>query len=90
MSLQYKWKELWKSEETQKIYSFSLFRVLALPLMLYGQIFWLTNKGAFNYYAFWEELYDEFFVKFAVFSYYLPDIFFFISGFLFTQKILKI
>lgn len=88
LSLKYKWKELWKEEETQKIYSFSLFRVLALPLALYGQIFWLTNSGAFNYYAFWEEIYDEFFVKFAVFAYYIPDIFFFISSFLFAQKIL--
>lgn len=40
------------------MYSFSLFRVGALPLVVYGQVFWLSNRGAYNYYAFWEELYD--------------------------------
>jgi peptidoglycan/LPS O-acetylase OafA/YrhL len=49
----------------------------------------LTNYGAYNYYAFYEEIYQQFYVKVAIFGYYLPDIFFFISGFLFTKKILS-
>jgi len=58
-------------------------------MILYGQIFWLTNFGAFNYYAFYEEIYDQFYVKFAIFAYYLPDVFFFISAFLFTKKVVS-
>jgi peptidoglycan/LPS O-acetylase OafA/YrhL len=62
---------------------------LAVPLLLYSQIFWLTNYGAYNYYAFYEEIYQQFYVKIAIFGYYIPDIFFFISAFLFTKKILS-
>lgn len=58
-------------------------------MLLFGQIFWLTNYGAYNYYAFYEEIYNQFYVKVAIFAYYVPDGFFFISAFLFTRKILQ-
>jgi peptidoglycan/LPS O-acetylase OafA/YrhL len=90
LSLYYRWKELWREEQTDKIYEFSLFRVLAIPVIMFGQIFWLTNFGAFNYYAFREEIYDKVYIRFAIFSYYLPDIFFFISAFLFTRKVAEV
>lgn len=67
-----------------------MFRILAVPVLLYGEIFWFTNFGAYNYYAFYEEIYEQVYVKFALFGYYMPDIFIFISGFLFTRKILTI
>lgn len=63
--------------------------MLAVPLLLFGQIFWLTNFGAYNYYAFYQDIYQQFYVKVAIFAYYIPDIFFFISAFLFTKKVLS-
>lgn len=36
VSLRQKWKNIWKDEESTKIYSFSLFKVLIVPLIIYG------------------------------------------------------
>lgn len=54
-----------------------------------GGVFYLSNFAAYNYFAFENEIYSSFYAKFAVSAYYLPDIFFFISGFLFTQQLLR-
>lgn len=39
ISIRQKWKAIWKDEESVKIYSFSLFRILAVPFLVYGEVF---------------------------------------------------
>ena len=72
-----------------KIYHFSLFKLLSIPLIILGQIFYLFNFGTYNYFAFTDEIYSTFYSKLACFAYYLPDIFFLISGFLFARKLFR-
>jgi peptidoglycan/LPS O-acetylase OafA/YrhL len=78
---------LWKSENSTKIQQFSTFKICAVPLIVYAYYFYLCNKGSFNIFAFNSEIYDTFYSKVATFAYYLPDIFFFISGYLFTKHV---
>jgi peptidoglycan/LPS O-acetylase OafA/YrhL len=66
-----------------------LFRILAIPVLLYGQIFWSANFGAFNYFSLFESVYETASAKLAIFGYYLPDIFLFMSGFLLTRRLLS-
>ena len=61
-------------------------RILAVPLALYGYLFYLCNIACYNYTAFAEELYDTSFSKAAVAAYYIPDSLFFMSGFLLARK----
>ena len=89
ISLVYRWKQLWKPEETNKIKSFTIFRFISVPILIYGECFYLSNQAAFNYLSFNEEIYSSFYAKLAMFSYYLPDIFLFISGFLFASKVFQ-
>jgi len=70
--------------------SFSLFKIFALPFIAYGYLFYLGNYGAYNYFSFNEEIYSTFYARIAIFAYYIPDIFFFISGFLFSRKLIRI
>lgn len=65
---------------------FSSIRILAVPLALYGYLFYLCNIGSYNYFAFYKEIYTETFSKIAIASYYIPDTLFFISGFIFAKK----
>lgn len=88
ISLRDKWKKLWVDEKSTKIYSFSLFRIISIPLIIYGELFFESNKAAFNYTSFDNAIYRDFFAKVAMFSYYIPDVFFIISGFLFCRKML--
>ena len=60
-----------------------------MPILIYGECFYLSNQAAFNYLSFNEEIYSSFYAKLAMFSYYLPDIFLFISGFLFASKVIQ-
>jgi hypothetical protein len=57
-----------------------------VPLSLYGYLFYLTNIASFNYNAFVDEIYSQKYSKVAVAAYYIPDILFFISGFLLAKK----
>lgn len=36
ISMRDKWKRLWVDEKSTKIYSFSLFRIISIPLIIYG------------------------------------------------------
>ena len=85
----HRWRQLWKPEETTKIQSFTIFRFISVPSLIYGECFYLSNQAAFNYLSFNEEIYSSFYAKLAMFSYYLPDIFLFISGFLFASKVIQ-
>ena len=66
--------------------AFSAIRILAVPLALYGYLFYLANIGSYNYNAFAGEIYSQSYSKIAVSAYYVPDILFFISGFLLAKK----
>lgn len=61
--------------------------MLSVPFIIYGYYFYLCNQGSFNIFAFNTEIYKAFYSNVATFSYYIPDIFYFISGYLFTKKI---
>ena len=54
MSIEYKYQNyLWsKPEKQNKIISFSVFKLVCVPLVVFGQEFYYRNFGAFNYYAF--------------------------------------
>lgn len=82
--------EYFTSEESTKIIAFSALRILAVPLALYGYLFYLSNIASYNYNAFAEEIYSQKFSKLAVTAYYIPDILFFISGFLLAKKALAL
>jgi len=56
-------------------------------LIIYGYYFYLCNKGAYNVFAFNTEIYDTFYSNVATFAYYIPDIFFFMSGYLLTKNV---
>jgi len=55
-------------------------------LALYGYLFYLCNLGSYNYSSFIDEIYETTYSKVAVAAYYLPDILFFMSGFLLSRK----
>lgn len=78
-----------QEEESMKIMQFSIFRLVSLPLIIFGEVFYLSNFGAYNYFSFRNEIYQSFYSRVGVFAYYLPDIFFFMSGFLFSRKIIR-
>lgn len=59
-------------------------------MAIFGQEFYYRNFAANNYYAFNEEIYSTFYAKLAMFSVYLPDILFFISGYLLAKKCLQL
>ncbi len=48
----------------------------------------MNNYGSYNYFSFDREIYSTFYSKVATFVYYLPDGFFFISGFVFARSIM--
>lgn len=52
MCLKAKMHEYFTAEESSKVISFSAFRILAVPLALYGYLFYLTNIASYNYTAF--------------------------------------
>jgi hypothetical protein len=79
-----------KSESSDKIISFSVFKLFCVPLVIYGQEFYFRNFAANNYYAFSDEIYTTFYSKVAMFAVYLPDILFFISGYLLARKCLQL
>lgn len=64
-----------------------MFKIISIPLIIYGYYFYLCNIGSFNIFAFNTEVYKQFYSNVATFAYYIPDIFFFISGYLFTKKV---
>lgn len=70
--------------------SFSYFKILALPFLLFGYQFYLANRGAENYFSFNSEIYSSAYSRIALLSYYLPDIFYFISAFTFTGKLIQL
>jgi hypothetical protein len=49
-----KMHEYFSAEESSKIVSFSAFRILAVPLALYGYLFYLCNIASYNYSSFGE------------------------------------
>ena len=59
-------------------------------MIVYGELFYEANKAAFNYSSFDSSIYSHLFSRIAMLSYYIPDIFFMISGFLFCKKMLAI
>lgn len=59
-------------------------------MVLFGQEFYFRNFASYNYYAFDEEVYSTFYSKIAMFSVYLPDVLFFISGYLLAKKCLQL
>jgi peptidoglycan/LPS O-acetylase OafA/YrhL len=87
ISIGRKWDNLWRSEESTKITQFSNFKLVSVPLIIYGYYFYLCNKGAYNIFSFNSEIYDSFYSNVATFAYYVPDIFFFISGYLLTKDV---
>lgn len=90
VSLEYKLTELFSTpEKTNKIVSFSVYKVLCIPLMVAGQEFYFRNFGAYNVFAFRQQIYGTFYSKVAVFSVYLPDALFFISAYLLSIKCLQ-
>lgn len=92
LSLEYKMQAYLcgKPDKNDKIISFSAFKVACVPLVIFGQEFYYRNFAAYNYYAFGQEIYDTFYSKVAMFSVYLPDTLFFISGFLLAKKCLTV
>lgn len=50
----------------------------------------MSNYGAYNYFSFNTEVYRTFYSKVATYAYYLPDVFFFISGYVFTKKLIEV
>ena len=88
ISLEARFSRFMKKENDTKIVRFSIFKILSVPLLVYGEIFYLSNFGAFNFMDFQNQIYESFFSTIATFTYYIPDIFFFISGFLFANKLL--
>jgi len=85
-SLEGKLGILFTPENSSKIVGFSAFKVMAIPLIIYGYTFYLSNIASYNYFSFNEEIYDQFFAKIALSAYFVPDIFFFMSGYLFAKK----
>ena len=67
-----------------------MFKLFCVPMIIYGQEFYFRNFAANNYYAFDQEIYSTFYSKVAMFSVYLPDVLFFISGFLLAKKCLQL
>lgn len=86
LCLQSKMHEYFTAEESSKILSFSALRILAVPLALYGYLFYLCNLGSYNYLSFNDEIYGKRYAKIALSAYYVPDILFFISGFLLAKR----
>jgi peptidoglycan/LPS O-acetylase OafA/YrhL len=70
--------------------SFSLFKIFSIPFLAFGYLFYLSNYGAYNYFSFNQEIYGTYYARIAVFAYYLPDIFFFISGYLLSRKLIQL
>jgi cytochrome c oxidase assembly factor CtaG len=89
-SLERALSKLFEKEESNKILAFSLFKLFSLPFVALGFLFFLSNYGSYNYFSFDEEIYQTFYAKVATFAYYLPDIFFFISGYVFTSKLIQL
>ena len=81
-----KFQLYWTAHENLKIIGFSVLRIIAVPLALYGYLFYLANLGSINYFSLQENTYDTLFAKVAVTAVYLPDLLFFISGYLFARK----
>lgn len=79
-----------RPDKPNKVISFSVFKVFCLPMVIYGQGFFYRNFAAYNYYAFSQEIYETFYSKVAMFSVYLPDTLFFISGYLLASKCLLV
>ena len=79
-----------KPETSKKIYGFSLLKILSIPLITFSLIFVESNKAAFNYISFADSIYSQLFTKIALFSYYLPDLFFMISSYLLASKLIRI
>jgi peptidoglycan/LPS O-acetylase OafA/YrhL len=88
-SLERAFSTLFEKEESRKVYAFSLFKILAMPFIAFGYLFFLGNYGAANYFSFEQEIYGTFYAKVAGFAYYLPDAFFFISAFVFARKLIR-
>lgn len=77
-----------KIEKTIK--SFDIFKLIAIPWIISGEIFYLWNLGSFNYFSMDADIYHKVWAKLALAAYYLPDIFFFISSYLFIKIALKL
>ena len=86
MCLFSKLHEYFTAEQSSKVISFSAFRILAVPLSLYGYLFYLCNIASYNYSSFAEEIYTTGYSKLAVGAYYIPDSLFFMSGYLLARK----
>ena len=63
-----------------------MIRLVAVPIATMGYLFYLCNRGSINYFGLTENIYDSFTAKVAVTAVYLPDILFFISGYVFAKR----